>query len=431
MVEHVSTEPVRGRSAMPPEAITPAATVRGPSRFRRFAALAVAAMTFAASPAWAQVKFGALFPFSGDMALLGEESFRGLELAVKETNASGGVQGQQIVLVRGDAVDTNQAIGEARRLISVDGVKAIFGTYASSRSLPASQVAELAGIPYFELGAASAQVTERGFNYLFRTSPTGVNMGEVAVNFLEKGIIPALGANPKDLKLVILHEDSSYGTTAAKSIEQYAKQAGLNVIDSQPYSTGTLDMSPVILRLKEQGADAVIHISSSNSDPILFLRQAHEMNFKPKAIIGCGSAYSSTATEQAVGPEVMNGVFGVDLPQLTASPTWAKGIDKFAAAYKAAYGTPPISGNSLNNYAGAMAILGAINGAKSFEPDAIVAAVGKIEIPEGGTAAGYGVKFDAKHQNESAQMTGLEWQHGKLQTVYPAAAATAKILLGE
>ena len=55
-------------------------------------------------------------------------------------------------LARGDAVDNNQAIGEARRLISVEGVGAIFGTYSSSRSIAASQVAELAGIPYFELG---------------------------------------------------------------------------------------------------------------------------------------------------------------------------------------------------------------------------------------------------------------------------------------
>ena len=94
------------------------------SRLMTTSALALALLS---GQALAEVKFGALYPFSGALALLGEESARGLEIAVDEINAAGGVQGEQIVLERGDAVDNNQAIGEARRLISVAGVKAIFG----------------------------------------------------------------------------------------------------------------------------------------------------------------------------------------------------------------------------------------------------------------------------------------------------------------
>ena len=87
--------------------------------------VAVAALMFSASAAKADVIFGALYPFSGQLALLGEESARGLEIAVDEINAAGGVQGQKVVLVRGDAVDNNQAIGEARRLISLGKVSAM------------------------------------------------------------------------------------------------------------------------------------------------------------------------------------------------------------------------------------------------------------------------------------------------------------------
>ena len=88
----------------------------------------VAAVLTVSTPALAEVTFGALFPFSGGLALLGEESARGLEIAVDEINARGGVQGRQVVLERGDAVDNNQAIGEARRLISRETVVAIFGS---------------------------------------------------------------------------------------------------------------------------------------------------------------------------------------------------------------------------------------------------------------------------------------------------------------
>lgn len=50
-----------------------------------------------------------------------------------------------------------------------------------------------------------------------------------------------------------------------------------------------------------------------------------------------------------------------------------------------------------------------------------------IDIPEGDTAAGYGVKFDENNQNERAKMMGLQWQDGELVTVYPDDAATAEI----
>ena len=73
-------------------------------------------IALSASAATAQsVKLGALYPFSGGLALLGDESFRGLELAVEERNASGGLNGKKLEIVKGDAVDPNQAVGEARR----------------------------------------------------------------------------------------------------------------------------------------------------------------------------------------------------------------------------------------------------------------------------------------------------------------------------
>ena len=163
----------------------------------------------------AQTKIGALYPFSGGLALLGDESFRGLELATEERNAAGGVKGQQLQIVKGDAVDPNQAVGEARRLTSVDKVTVVFGTYSSSLSLAATQVTELAGVPYFELGAISDPITERGFKNLFRTNPTARDFAASMVDAIGEAIAPALGVDAKSLKVAIIHEDSLYGQTVA------------------------------------------------------------------------------------------------------------------------------------------------------------------------------------------------------------------------
>src|SRR5690606_1791735 len=213
------------------------------------------ALALSAGAAQADVKFGALYPFSGQLALLGEESARGLELAVEEINAAGGIQGEQIVLVRGDAVDNNQAIGEARRLTSLEGVKAIFGTYSSARSIAASQVTELAGIPYFELGAVAEEVTDRGMKYLFRTNPTADDMAKMVVEMVVEKVAAGIGKEPTELKIAIIHEDSSYGTSVAERQNVYAKEAGLNVVTTQAYPAATVDMSSLVLDLKNREVD--------------------------------------------------------------------------------------------------------------------------------------------------------------------------------
>ena len=390
---------------------------------------ATAVSALLAGAAQADVKFGALYPFSGGLALLGEESFRGVELAVEEINAAGGIQGEQIELVRGDAVDNNQAIGEARRLISREGVKAILGTYSSSRSIAASQVAELSGIPYFELGAVADEVTGRDLQYLFRTNPTAETMGIMSIDMILDEIAPGLGVEASDLVIGVIHEDSAYGTSVAGHQEEYGAEKGLNIVTVQGYPSSTVDMSSLVLDLKDRGVNIVLQTSYQN-DSVLFLNQAAEAGFEPDAIIGGGGGYSLTATEEAVG-ELMEGVLDVDFTQYAVNTEFTPGLEAFLAAYQDKYGEDPRSGHSLNNYVGAMAVLEGIDAGEGFEPDQIVAAVKAIDIPSGETAAGYGVHFGEQNQNDRAMMMGMQWQGGKLVTVYPRDAAVAEFQIGD
>ncbi|MCX8996945.1 ABC transporter substrate-binding protein [Rhizobiaceae bacterium BDR2-2] len=388
-----------------------------------------AAVVLTASAAHADVKIGALFPFSGQLALLGEESARGLEIAVDELNAAGGLQGEKIVLVRGDAVDNNQAIGEARRLISLENVAAIFGSYSSARSIAASQVAELSGIPYFELGAVADEVTGRGLQYLFRTNPYALHMGRMIIEMTVEKVAPALGKAPEDLKIGIIYEDSSYGTSVARHQQDYAREKGLNVAVYSGYPSNTVDMSSLVLELKQAGVDVVLQTAYQN-DAVLFLQQSGEQGFQPGAVIGGGGGYSIQQTADAVGHDKIEGVLDVDFTQYLVNTSATPGLEEFVEAYRKKYGIFPRSGHSLTNYMGSKAILEAINGAEGFEPDTIVEAVKAIDIPDGTTSTGYGLKFGENNQNERASMMGMQWQDGKLVTVYPDAAATAPMKLG-
>lgn len=390
-------------------------------------ALTVAGATGAASAQ--DLRLGALYPFSGGLALLGDESFRGFELAVERRNAEGGLLGRKITVVRGDAVDANQAVGTARRLTSVDRVQAIFGSYASSISFAATQVSELAGVPYFELGAISDPITERGFKYVFRSNPTSKSFANRTLDVINEIVAPGLNVKPQDLRIAIVHEDALYGTTVAKYQVEAAKAAGLNVVEVLPYSAKAVDLSSLILRLKGSNVDVVLQTSYQN-DTVLFFRQMQEAAFKPKAIIGAGGGYSMQDTVNAVGADNMHGVFDIDFTQYLTNESGAPGLNAFVKAYEKKYGSAPRSGHSLANYAGALIFFDAIQKAGSMDADKIRAAVLALEKPEGSTPTGWGAKFDQSGQNTLGLPSVMQWLDGKLTTVYPADAAVAKPVVG-
>lgn len=386
-------------------------------------AAALAAGMVATGAAAATVKIGALFPFSGGLALLGQESFRGVELAVNERNAAGGINGDKIELVKVDAVDPTQAVSSAQQLVS-DKVAAIFGSYSSGISYAASPVAELAGIPYFELGAVAHKVTTRGYKYLFRSDPNTSKYGADVINALHDIIAPGMGLNAKDIRIGIIHEDGPYGTDVAATEKKRAAELGYKVVQDLPYSAKTVDLSASILRLKGSKVNVVLQTSYQN-DSILYFRQAKEANFHPDVVIGAGGGYSLMDTAKAVGPGI-NGVFDLDFPQVSINPKGAPGLEKFLAEYKSAYGGAPQSGHSLANYVGAKAFMDVMANAKSFDKDKIRAAVLAYKVPGGQTANGWGFDFDKEGQNEASGFYLMQWQDGQLVTIAPKEVALGK-----
>jgi branched-chain amino acid transport system substrate-binding protein len=372
-----------------------------------------------------EIKFGALYPFSGGLALLGDESFRGLEVAVEERNAAGGVLGRQIRLAKGDAVDQNQAIGEVRRLMSVERVAAVFGTYASPLAFAATQVTELQGVPYFEMGAISDPITERGFRYVFRTCPRSSDFGAATVGGVVEALAPAYGVDPKTLRIAILHEDALYGQTVSGFQEAQIRQRGLNQVEKLAYSARSVDLSSVIQRLRGVNADIVLHTGYQN-DIVLFFRGMQEANWKPRMVIGSGAGYSLTDTARAVGP-AFDGVMNVDFTQFAVNEQYAPGVAAFVELYKRRYGSDPRSGHSLANYFGARVYLDAVQRAGGTDKDRIRTAVMATDIAEGTTPTGWGVRFDERGQNTRVRPFLLQWQGGRQVTVYPAQAAVAQL----
>lgn len=371
------------------------------------------------------IPLGALYPLSGALALLGDESFRGLELAVEDRNAAGGLLGRPVRLAKGDAIDPGQAVSEVRRLMAAERVAAVFGTYASPLVFAASQVTELAGTPYFELGAIGDPVTERGFKYLFRSCPVASAFGLATVDAVNDALAPLWGIDPKGLTLAILHEDALYGSTVSGVQAARCKELGLNVAENLSYGAATVDMSSVVQRLRSVGADVVLHTGYQNG-VLLFFRQMRQMGWKPRMVVGAGGGHSLQDTANAIGADY-EGVLNADFTPFAVNEAAAPGARDVQAAYEKRYGTKPRSGHSLANYTGARLFLDLIQRAGSLDKDKLREAVLAADVPSGAAANGWGAKFDEKGQNTRAKPMLMQWQGGSQVTVLPEAAAMGKL----
>jgi len=372
-----------------------------------------------------ETRLGALFPLSGNLALLGDESFRGLELAAEERNAAGGLLGRPIRLVKADAADASQAVAEARRLMGAEKVGAIFGSYGSQLALPASQVVELQGMTYLELGAISDALTERGFRGLFRTCPRASDFGRLSVAAVTEVLAPLWQGEPAGIGIAILHEEGLYGQTVAGFQEAELKAQNLRQVEKLAYAPRAADLSAMVQRLRGAGAQLVLHTGFQN-DILLFFRAMQEARWLPRMVVGAGAGYSLAETARNIGP-AFDGTLNVDFPQFEVNERAAPGARRFVEDYRRRYGSEPRSGHSLAAYVGARACLEAMQRAGGLDRDRLRPALLATDIAEGATANGWGIRFDEKGQNTRAQPALLQWQGGRLLTVGPQGAAVAPV----
>jgi branched-chain amino acid transport system substrate-binding protein len=372
------------------------------------------------------IRIGALFPTSGTLAALGNASLGGVQAAVAMTNADGGINGRKIELVTGDASLAAAAVSEATRLTTKEGVKIVLGTYASDLALAASGAAIRNGAFYWETDAISDALTSRGLSNFFQFPYTASANGANAANMIKDLVDPVLG---HPAKVVIVHNDSSYGTLVASGAEKQAKANGLDVLGNYSYPTDTNDQSSLALRIRQASPDAVI-ASSYQNDAVLLLKSLSQQNVNLAAFIGTGGIYGLPAFAAALGSSA-NGLLDTegspDIPDKALTPDAQKLRQRFFAQWKPGHGDAAPSFLPTIAFDATWVLLhDVIAKAKSDDPADLRTAAQALDMPEGSTILGYGVKFGDKRANERASVVGDQWQDGKLVVVYPAKSASGK-----
>jgi branched-chain amino acid transport system substrate-binding protein len=225
------------------------------------------------------IKIGIAGPMTGDQAKMGMDFKNGATLAVEEWNSKGGILGKKIELViSDDQHDPKQAVSIANKMIN-DGVVGVIGHFNSSCSIPASDVYHRAGIPMITPGSTNPQLTEKGYQGIFRVcgrdNQQGKSGAEFAVNVL------------KLKNIAVLHDKTTYGQGLA---DEFKKSLGntVSVVYYGGIAQGDKDFKMVLTAVKSKKPE-LIFFGGIYPEAGLLVKQAKELGLNAPFMSGDGT----------------------------------------------------------------------------------------------------------------------------------------------
>ncbi len=347
----------------------------------RFIVIAIVVLAAAlGDPARAEILIGLAGPMTGKDAWSGEQMQRGVDLAVADINAAGGVLGQQVrLLAADDFCDPEQAVAVAQKLAG-DGVVFVVGHYCSGTSIAASAIYEAAGILQISPASSNPLLTEQGRANVFRTFGRDDADGVVAGDYLAD--------HWGDKKIAILHDNTTFGKGLADLMKTQLNKRGVAEAIYQAYASGKNDYSAEIAAL--QAADiAVLYVGGYHTEIALMARAARDRGYSVQLVSGSDMATEEFALIAGAAAEGTLFTFVAD-PRRNAEAA------QIAERFRAENFEP--EGYTLFSYAAVQVWAQAIEKAGSLELQAVIASlrshqfdtvVGRIDFDDKGDLTGY------------------------------------------
>lgn len=357
------------------------------------------------------VKVGVLHPVTGFLAYSGNLSRLGAQMAIDDINKAGGIRslgGAQIQPVLGDAQSKPEVGAAEVEKMNDQGVSAIVGAYASAICLATTQAAAKHDIPHVVDVGVADQIVERGLKNTFRFAPGYKVCADTAMNDLV--LLNNLAGKPAK-SVIIVHEESLFGTGTANLLAQQLPQLGFEVKEVIKHANPTRDFNNIVLRVKAANPDIVIPANYYN-EYALFVRTMKQQNVRPKAIYSVLGGAASSYKFVKEFADAANGVLDVN--------HWFNPRDKRAWALKKrvdAMKDQFFTYEVYLNYSAVQLLADAIERAKSTQREDIVNALAsstwdKHIMPYGPT------KF-VNGQNEGARPLMMQVLKNDIKVVLP------------
>lgn len=312
----------------------------------------------------AQTTIGAAAPMTGARALLGRNLKQGVDLAVSEINAAGGVLGKplQVVFEDDQGDNPNAAINAVNRLIQVHKVPVMLGPHYTVAQLATQKIFCDAPIVSFT-GASGIPVTTGGCKHVVRVRANDTTQAKALIEFVRSQL--------KVDKIGIIYVNDDFGKAGAQRVASVIEGYGLKPVAMEGHNPQDKDFSAQLGRLRNAGAAAVV-LWTHDTEAALIVRQAKQLGL---AMRFAGSTSLSEPSFVKLAGDAAGGVLSAnDFVPGNPDPAVQAFVKKYEARYKS---LPEIWASAY--YDATYLAAKAIEAAGSTDPDKIRAAMPNVK----------------------------------------------------
>jgi branched-chain amino acid transport system substrate-binding protein len=360
--------------------------------------------------------------FSGVQSPLGIDENKGIQFAVDEINAAGGVKslnGAKIEVKKyDDESKPDNAVPQATKAVQ-DGVDIVIGAEISDVVIAGTNVTHRSGIPWITVGGTAAQVTGRGFNDVFQVvGNTDQNAQQYfdVMKFVSEKL--SLGSNPT---MGLSTSDTTYGNNLNDGFTKANSSGFFKIVNEVKYPLGTADLSPIAARMT-QGNPAVLYNQGYPTDGLnLGKLYADKINTTSKIFL---STATYTVVEKELGAKADGMIMGAG-----PSPSFKGMPDSFTkvnTAYKAKYGTDMTS-SAVTGYIATRVFYEAMENAKSAKGADVAKAIHALSLTHemGNLWPQDTVEFQENGSLKQIPNFMVQMQKGEIVGIYPESVAAA------
>ncbi|MFL9828217.1 branched-chain amino acid ABC transporter substrate-binding protein [Rhodoplanes sp. SY1] len=369
-------------------------------------ALALAGGLAATGAAQAQIRMGVGGPMTGGSAAFGAQLKQGVEQAVQDVNAAGGIMGQKIELSAGDdRGDPKEGVSVANKF-AADGIKFVVGHFNSGVTMPASEVYQDNGMLAITPAATNPKITERKMWNMFRVCGRDDQQG---------GMAGAIIADKfKGKRVAVVHDKTTYGQGLADETRKAMNAKGIKEVLYEGVNKDDKDFTALVSKLKAANPD-LVYWGGLHDTGGLILRQMRDQGVKAPLMGGDGLADDEFASIAGPGAE---GTLMTFSPDPRTNPKNKAIVEAFRKR-----GFEP-QAYTLYSYAIVQIMKAAIEEAKSTDPKKVAAVLatgkpfdtvlGTLAFDKKGDISNDGYLVDGKKKDRYVLYVWKKGPDGKL-----------------
>jgi len=369
--------------------------------------VALGAAVALAGSAQAQIKLGVGGPLTGGSAAFGAQLKNGVEQAVEDINAAGGILGQKIVLSVGDdRGDPKEGVSVANKFAS-DGVKFVVGHFNSGVTIPASDVYQENGMVAITPAATNPTVTDRKLWNMFRVCGRDDQQGGIAGSII--------AAKFKGKRVAIVHDKTTYGQGLANETKKAMNAKGIKEVMFEGVNKDDKDFAALVSKIKTARPD-LVYWGGLHDTGGLIVRQMRDQGVKAPLMGGDGITDDEFAAIAGPGAE---GTLMTFSPDPRTNPKNKEIVDLF----RKKRGFEP-QAYTLYSYAAVQIIKQAAEQAKSTDPKKIAevmhsgksfnTVLGDIAFDNKGDVSNDGYVVDGKKKDRYVLYTWKKGPDGRI-----------------